>query len=87
MSPVGFGGVGSLGANLRCMLAAVDGVGRRSGVAMQRLRLGGSSRPAAEEVILFRTSLSLRRLPHDLVITVHDPLSQSTASALTRVTP
>ena len=72
---------------LEVRLAAVDGVGRRSGVAMQRLRLGGSSRPAAEEVILFRTSLSLRRLPHDLVITVHDPLSQSTASALTRVTP
>ena len=72
---------------LEVRLAAVDGLGRRSGVAMQRLSLGGSSRPAAEEVILFRTSLSLRRLPHDLVITVHDPLSQSTASSLTRVTP
>lgn len=73
--------------DLEVRFAAVDRWGRRTGVPVQRIRLGGSSLPVADEVVLYRTSLALRRLAHDLVVTVHDPLSRSTASARTRVTP
>ena len=72
---------------LEVRFAAVDRLGRRTGIPIKRLVLGGSSLPAAEDVVLYRTFLSLRRLPHDLVVTVHDPLSRSTASARTRVAP
>ncbi|MCY3969393.1 MAG: hypothetical protein OXG74_05645 [Acidobacteria bacterium] len=72
---------------LEVRFAAVDSLGRRSGTPMHRLRLGGSSVPAAEDVVLYRTVLALRRLPHDLVVTVHAPLSRLTASGRTRVVP
>ena len=73
--------------DLEVRVAAVDRWGRRTGVPVQRLRLGGPTLPEAEDVVLYRTSLALRRLAHDLVVTVHDPRSRSTASARTRVAP
>ncbi len=73
--------------DLEVRFAAVDRVGRRTGAPVQHLRLGGASLPAADDVVLYRTSLSLRRLSHDVVVTVHDPLSRETASARMRVAP
>ncbi|MYA07999.1 MAG: VWA domain-containing protein [Holophagales bacterium] len=73
--------------DLEVRFAAVDRWGRRTGVPVQRVRLGGPSLPAADEVVLYRTSLALRRLAHDLVVTVHDPLSRETASTRMRVAP
>jgi len=73
--------------DLEVRFAAVDRMGRRTGAPVQHLRLGGASLPAADDVVPYRTSLSLRRLSHDLVVTVHDPLSRATASARMRVAP
>ncbi len=73
--------------DLEVRFAAVDRMGRRTGAPVRHLRLGGASLPAADDVVLYRTSLSLRRSSHDLVVTVHDPLSRETASARMRVAP
>lgn len=72
---------------LEVRFAAVDALGRRTGTPMHRLRLGGSSESVAEDIVLYQTVLGLRRLPHALVVTVHDPLSRLTASGRTWVVP
>lgn len=64
----------------RCRTVRYDGnppwrrlLGLAGAMARSRCRHHGSSQ--------------FGRLPHDLVVTVHEPLSRSTASARMRVTP
>lgn len=72
---------------LQLRFATIDGLGRQARIPMIPLSLGGGSEPTSEEVVLYRTFLSMKRRPHDLVVTVHDPLSRLTASARVAVAP
>jgi VWFA-related protein len=72
---------------LQLRFAVVDRLGRQSTLPLIPLSLGGASEPGAGDVVLYRTSLSMRRKPHDLVVTVHDPLSRLSAVARVPVGP
>lgn len=72
---------------LQLRFATIDGLGRQARIPMIPLSLGGGAEPASDDVVLYRTFLSMKRRPHDLVVTVHDPLSRLTASARVVVAP
>ena len=72
---------------LELRFAIVDRLGRQSQIPVIPLSLGGVAEPVAGEVVLYRTFLSMRRQPQDLVVTVHDPLSRLTAAARATVAP
>lgn len=72
---------------LQLRFATIDGLGRQARIPMIPLSLGSGSEPASDEVVFYRTFLSMKRRPHDLVVTVHDPLSRLTASARVAVAP
>ncbi len=72
---------------LQLRFATIDGLGRQARIPMIPLSLGGGSEPASDEVVLYRIFLSMKRQPHDLVVTVHDPLSRLTASGRVAVAP
>ena len=72
---------------LELRFAIVDRLGRQSEIPVIPLSLGGGAEPVAGEVVLYRTFLSMRRQPQDLVVTVHDPLSRLTAAARATVAP
>ncbi len=72
---------------LELRFATVDWLGRQGEIIMTSLALGGAAQPAPDEVVAYRTFLSMRRKPHDLVVTVHDPVSRLTASARLPLVP
>ncbi len=70
---------GGFRQELEVRFAALDRFRRRLEIPAVSLSLGGGYEPAPDEVLVYRASLTLRRRPHELVVTVHDPISKLTA--------
>ena len=72
-------------ARLELRFAVVDRNGQQAAMPVIPLELGGRTAPARDAVVPYETMLTLRRRPHDLVVSVHDPLSRQTVSVRTQV--
>ena len=70
---------GAFRQQLELRLVALDRFRSRSETPAVALSLGGGHEPAPDEVVVYRASLNLRRRPHEVVVTVHDPVSRLTA--------
>ena len=70
---------------LELRFAVVDRNGEQAGIPLIPLDLRGRSRPAPDAVMPYNATLTLRRRPHSLVVSIHDPLSKMTVSARTTV--
>ena len=72
---------------LEVRFVALDRFGRRLEFPADSLSLGGGYEPAPDEAVVYRTSLTMRWRPQELVVTVHDPVSRQTATARVEVAP
>lgn len=67
-------------ANLELRFAVVDRNGGQADIPLIPINLRGRNKPAPDTVMPYNATLTLRRRPHDLVVSVHDPLSRRTIS-------
>lgn len=67
-------------SRLELRFAAVDRNGEQAEIPLIPLDLRGRSRPPEDAVVPYDVTLTLRRRPHTLLISVHDPLSRKTIS-------
>ncbi|MCY3969395.1 MAG: VWA domain-containing protein [Acidobacteria bacterium] len=72
-------------ARLELRFAVVDRNGQQAPIPLIPINLRGRNRPAPDAVMPYNATLTLRRKPHDLVVAIHDPVSDQTISARTRV--
>ncbi len=72
-------------ARLELRFAVVDRNGQQARVPVIPLSLAGRTQPAPDAVVPYDTVLTLRRRPHDLLVSVHDPVSRQTVSVRTQV--
>ncbi len=72
-------------ARLELRFAVVDRNGQQARIPVIPLSLAGSTQPAPDAVVLYDTVLTLRRRPHDLLVSIHDPVSRQTVSTRTQV--
>ena len=72
-------------ARLELRFAVVDRNGQQARIPVIPLSLAGESQPAPDAVVPYDTVLTLRRRPHDLLVSVHDPVSRQTVSVRTQV--
>lgn len=72
-------------ARLELRFAVVDRNGQQARIPVIPLSLAGGTEPAPEAVVLYDTVLTLRRRPHDLLVSVHDPVSRQTVSTRMQV--
>ena len=72
-------------ARLELRFAVVDRNGQQAQIPVVPLRLAGRIRPAPDAVVPYETVLTLRRRSHDLLVSVHDPVSRHTVSVHTEV--
>ena len=72
-------------ARLELRFAVVDRNGQQTGLPLIPIQLRGRTRPALDAVMPYDATLTLRRKPHDLVVSIHDPLSRQTVSTRTQV--
>ncbi len=72
-------------ARLELRFAVVDRNGQQAEIPLIPIHLRGRTRPAADAVMPYAANLTLRRKPHDLVVSIHDPLSRQTVSTRTCV--
>lgn len=70
---------GAFRQQLELRFVALDRFRSRWEVPPVALLLGGGHEPAPDEVVVYQASLTLHRRPHELVVTVHDPVSRLTA--------
>ena len=70
---------GAFRQQLELRFVALDRFRSRWEIPPVALSLGGGHEPAPDEVVVFQASLTLRRRPYELVVTVHDPVSRLTA--------
>ena len=67
-------------ARLELRFAVVDRNGGQADIPSIPINLRGRNRPAPDAVMPYHATLTLRRRPHDLVVSVHDPLTRRTLS-------
>ena len=72
-------------ARLELRFAVVDRNGQQARMPVIPLSLAGTTQPAPDAVVPYDTVLTLRRRPHDLLVSVHDPVSRQTVSVRTQV--
>lgn len=72
-------------ARLELRFAVVDRNGQQARMPVIPLSLAGRTQPAPDAVVPYDTVLTLRRRPHDLLVSVHDPVSRQTVSVRTQV--
>lgn len=72
-------------ARLELRFAVVDRNGQQARIPVIPLSLAGSTQPAPDAVVPYETVLTLRRRPHDLLVSVHDPVSRQTVSTRMQV--
>ncbi len=72
-------------ARLELRFAVVDRNGQQARIPVIPLSLAGTTQPAPDAVVPYDTVLTLRRRPHDLLVSVHDPVSRQTVSVRTQV--
>lgn len=70
---------------LELRFAVVDRNGQQARMPVIPLNLAGGTQPAPDAVVRYETVLTLRRRPHDLLVSVHDPVSRQTVSVRTQV--
>ena len=70
---------------LELRFAVVDRNGQQARMPVIPLNLAGGTQPAPDAVVPYETVLTLRRRPHDLLVSVHDPVSRQTVSVRTQV--
>lgn len=61
--------------NAELRIAAIDETGGQSAVPMIPLRLRTPEQPVKGAMVRYETTVKLRRLPHDFVVSLHDPTS------------
>jgi len=67
-------------SRLELRFAAVDRNGEQAEIPLIPLDLRGRSRPPEDAVVPYSATLTLRRRPHAILVSVHDPLSRKTIS-------
>jgi len=72
-------------ARLELRFAVVDRNGQQARIPVIPLSLAGRTQPAPDAVVPYDTVLTLRRRPHDLLVSVHDPVSRQTVSTRLQV--
>lgn len=72
-------------ARLELRFAVVDRNGQQARMPVIPLSLAGRTQPAPDAVVPYDTVLTLRRRPHDLLVSVHDPVSRQTVSVRTHI--
>jgi VWFA-related protein len=68
-------------------VAAQDEEGNTAPIPVLPLELRLASPPVEGEMARFRTTIQLRRAPHDLVVALYEPTSGKVFSAAARITP
>lgn len=72
---------------LEVRFATIDRAGWRAEQPAIPLEVRSASAPGLDTVFDYYAEVTLRHLPHTLVVTVHDPVSRETASARVEVVP
>lgn len=72
---------------LEVRFATIDHDGWRAEQPAIPLHLRHDAAPSSDSVHWFRADVEMRHLPHNVVVTVHDPVSRQTAIARVEVTP
>ena len=72
---------------LEVRFATIDGAGWRAEQPAIPLEVRSDSAPQADTVFDYYAEVTMRHLPHTVVVTVHDPVSRETASARVEVAP
>ena len=72
-------------ARLELRFAVVDRNGQQARIPVIPLSLAGRTQPAPDAIVPYDTVLTLRRRPHDLLVSVHDPVSRQTVSVRTQI--
>lgn len=72
---------------LEVRFATIDGAGWRAEQPAIPLEVRSDSAPQPDAVFDYYAEVTLRHLPHTVVVTVHDPVSRETASAQVEVAP
>ena len=72
-------------ARLELRFAVVDRNGQQAAIPVIPLNLAGGSQPEPGALVPYEATLTLRRRPHDLVVSVHDPLTRQTVSTRTEI--
>ncbi len=72
---------------LEVRFATIDGAGWRAEQPAIPLEVRSDSAPQADAVFDYYAEVTMRHLPHTVVVTVHDPVSRETASARVEVAP
>ena len=72
---------------LEVRFATIDGAGWRAEHPAIPLEVRSDAAPEPDTVFDYFAEVTLRHLPHTVVVTVHDPVSRETASARVEVTP
>ena len=72
---------------LEVRFATIDGAGWRAEQPAIPLEVRSVSAPGPDTVFDYYAEVTMRHLPHTVVVTVHDPVSRQTASARVEVVP
>ena len=72
---------------LELRFATVDRNGQQAVIAMIELELDARSRPPVHTLVSYETTLTMRRRPHMLAVTVTDPVTGQAASARFPIAP
>lgn len=72
---------------LEVRFATIDDAGWRAEQPAIPLEIRSGSAPQPEAVFDYDAEVTMRHLPHTVVVTVHDPVSRQTASARLEVEP
>lgn len=72
---------------LEVRFATIDGAGWRAEQPAIPLEVRSHSAPEPDTVFDYHAEVTMRHLPHTVVITVHDPVSRQTTSARVEVVP
>lgn len=72
---------------LEVRFATIDGAGWRAEQPAIPLEVRSHSAPEPDTVFDYYAEVTMRHLPHTVVVTVHDPVSRQTASARVEVVP
>ncbi len=76
---------GGYEANLELRIAALDEGGHRNEIAVIPVRLFGDRPPRSGEHAIYETEVKLRRQGHDLVVSLHDPVSGAIYAAVKKL--
>ncbi|MXZ38896.1 MAG: VWA domain-containing protein [Holophagales bacterium] len=72
-------------ARLELRFAVVDRNGQQARIPVIPVSLAGRTQPAPDAVVPYDAVLTLRRRSHDIIVSVHDPVSRQTVSTRTEL--